>query len=113
MVQRYCGTTDFINESLATRLDFIQIWWTERRIGRAGENKICHFQVTHRPIIRCRLIIHLFRYPQRSFPRLIVRPNITHQHRINFISENDHCVIAYPCFTRPGERAGDYDVRVS
>ena len=55
---------DFVGQLLTPVLEFFQIGRTELRIGCSRKNQIGDFEIAHRPIIRRRLWINLFRDPK-------------------------------------------------
>ena len=55
---------DFIDEFLTAHLELLQIWRTERRIGRAGKNQIGDFQIADWAVVWSRLWVDLFRNPE-------------------------------------------------
>ena len=113
MMKRHTGAADFVDQFLTGRLQFFQIGRTKLRIRCSRKNQIRHFQITHRPAIRRRLRIDLFRDPKRGFAHFVVRPNVTNDRGINSIAENHERVVARFCSTlSPRERARNHDVGI-
>ena len=113
MVQWHSRASDFVYECLAARLNLIQIRRSERRVGRAGKNQVCDFEIAHRPAVRCSRSVDFLGNTQRRFAHFVIRPNVADQRRINSIGENDQCVVSH--FTGVAvmrEAARDDDVRV-
>ena len=113
MMERHSRAPDFVDQSLTGRLELLQIGRSELRIGRSRKNQIRHFQITHRPAIRRRLRIDLFRNPKRGFSHFVVRPNVANDRGINSITEDDERVVAsFSAFLFMRERTRNDDVGI-
>ena len=112
-MERHSRAPDFVDQFLTGRLELFQIGRTKLRIGCPRKNQIRHFQIAHRPVIGRRLRIDLFRDPKRGFAHFIVRPDVSHDCRINSIAENYERVVArFRRITSVCERTRNHDVGI-
>ncbi len=64
MMHRHGRAADFIDQSLAARLNFIQVRRSEWLVSRSGKNQICRLEVAYWPVVRRGQCVDLLRDPQ-------------------------------------------------
>lgn len=113
MMQRDARSADFIDQALATRLQFIEIGRPEGIVGRPRKDQVGDLKVAHRTVVRRSQIVDFLGDPQRCFADFIVRSSVTDNCRIYLFPENHHRIIANPWpILGASENAWDDYVRV-
>ena len=92
-MQRHGRAADFINQSLAARLNLVQVRRTKWFVSRSRKNQISRLEVAYWPVVRGGQGVDLLRDPQRCLANFVVRPNVADDRRINSICEHDHSII--------------------
>jgi len=63
-MQRHGRAADFINQSLAARLNLVQVRRTKWFVSRSRKNQISRLEVAYWPVVRGGQRVNLFRDPQ-------------------------------------------------
>jgi hypothetical protein len=92
-MQRRTRSTDFLHKRFAPRLELFQIRRTEGPVGCSWKNKIRDFEIAYWPVVGRGLRIDFFCNPQRRFASFVVRPDVAHDCRINYVAENYERVV--------------------
>ena len=112
-MQRHARAANLFYQRFASRVEFVQVRRTKWLLSRSRKNDVTHFQLAHRPVVRCRKRVEFFCDAQRRLSDFVVGTDISDDHRVNRIAENHERVIAH--FNRigaPGKRARHHDERI-
>jgi hypothetical protein len=75
-------------------VNFVQVGWTKWLLSRSGENDVTHLQIAYRTVIGGRKRVEFFRNAQRRLADFIVWTDVSDNHWINCVGENNESVIA-------------------
>jgi len=112
MVQGNARAADFLHQRFALHLELLQIGRPKRWVGRAGEDKVGHFQIAHWAVVRRRQGIDLLRDPQRRLTGFVRWSHVTDNRWENAIAEDHQRVVAQLAAIRFTKARWNHDVRI-